>query len=187
MKLRPGYAPTGCGCALVASSIVWTLRREGPTHESPVLFYTNNVHFRGSQEIPDELAGVKGGGGRVIGERAGPGLTARTLDCRPRLNIAGHERSLHLGDCVIDRHAGTFVQDFHAEDLSSSKRRPCSLDAGQDDVEGQDLIGVPGGRQRFEARYLGQRDIVQVVDRSPATVRLLTEQHPCGRLLKIAV
>ena len=57
------------------------------------------------------------------GERAGPELTARTLDCRPRLNIAGHEGRLHLGDCVIDRHAGTFVEDFHAEDLACRHRR----------------------------------------------------------------
>ena len=42
---------------------------------------------------------------------------SRPLTCGPRLDVAGHERSLHLGDCVVDRHAGTFVQDFHAEDL----------------------------------------------------------------------
>ena len=32
------------------------------------------------------------------------------------------------------------------------------------DVEWQDLIGVPGRSQLFEARDLGQRDVVQVID-----------------------
>ena len=66
--------------------------------------------------------------------------------CSHRLDCAGDKRRLHLADRVVDRDTGTFVQDLNAEDL-----RGCHgavlIRAGERDVERQDLVAIPRGRQ----------------------------------------
>jgi hypothetical protein len=63
---------------------------------------------------------------------------------------SGHEGRLHLADGIIHRGAPAFVEDFNAEDLGG---RHCAVFvcAGDADVEGQDLIGIPGISQLFAA------------------------------------
>lgn len=53
------------------------------------------------------------------------------------------ELRLHLGHGVVDGDAGAFVQDLDAEDLHGGSSS-VFVRSGQGDVEGQDLIGVPG-------------------------------------------
>jgi hypothetical protein len=50
---------------------------------------------------------------------------------------------LHLGDGVVDGYAVAFVQDLDTEDLAGSGTS-LFIGGGQGDVEGKDLVGVPG-------------------------------------------
>ena len=68
----------------------------------------------------------------------------------PGLDVAGDEGGLHLGDRVVDRHAAAFVQDLDPEDLHAGGGA-VFVGAGQGDVEGEDLVGVPGQGFGLEA------------------------------------
>jgi hypothetical protein len=57
-------------------------------------------------------------------------------------NGAGNKRGLHLVDCIVDRHAGSFVQDLDAEDLAGS-HGAVFVGTREGDIEGQDLVGIP--------------------------------------------
>jgi hypothetical protein len=65
---------------------------------------------------------------------------------RERLDSAGDEGRLHLADGVVDGDAIAFVEDLDAEDLAGGSAA-LFVGGGQGDVEGQDLVGVPGGGQ----------------------------------------
>jgi hypothetical protein len=78
-------------------------------------------------------------------------------------DVAGDEGRLHLLDRVIDGHAGTFVQDLDAEDLHRG-RRAHFVGAAEGDVEGQDLIGVPGLGLFLETGDEGVLDAGEAVD-----------------------
>lgn len=69
----------------------------------------------------------------------------------PGLDVAGDEGGLHLGDRVVDGHARAFLQDLDPEDLHAGNSA-VFVGAGQRDVEGRDLIGVPGQSFGLEAR-----------------------------------
>jgi hypothetical protein len=85
--------------------------------------------------------------------------SGRPCTCPPR----GPRRSLHLADCAVDRGTPAFVEDFHAEDLGCSH---CAVfvGAGDGDVEGQDLIGVPGISQFFVAADFAQAQVIDLID-----------------------
>ena len=74
-----------------------------------------------------------------------------------------HKRSLHIVDHVIDRHALTFVEDLNAEDLGRA-HRAVLVGAGERDVEGQDLVAIPGGRQFLVRSGVGDGDLIQLAD-----------------------
>jgi len=74
------------------------------------------------------------------------------------------ERRL-LYDRVVDRRPEAFIQDLDSEQLSRGGGA-VFVGGGQGDVEGQDLVGVPGQSHFFETLYVGQRDVVQLVDGS---------------------
>jgi hypothetical protein len=78
-------------------------------------------------------------------------------------HCTGHVGHLHLADCVIDRGAPTFVEDFHAEDLGCC-HRAVFVGACDGDIEGQDLIGIPRGCQFFVAADFAQAQVVDLVD-----------------------
>lgn len=82
----------------------------------------------------------------TTGLRSGDQLGgAEGLERRDRL---GDEGGLLFDDGVIDRSAEGFVEDFHAEQL----RRSCGsvlVGAGDGDIEGKDLIGVPVTARSF--------------------------------------
>ena len=83
-------------------------------------------------------SGGSGSGRWRLGEKDVPPWYSRHwLDC------AGHERRLNLGDSVVDRDAGTLVEDFDTEDLGCT-HRAVFVGTGEGDVEWQDLIRVPG-------------------------------------------
>jgi hypothetical protein len=92
------------------------------------------------------------------GRRGRVGLVGLALAHR-----TGHVGRLHLADCVIDRRAPAFVEDFHAEDLGCSH---CAVfvGAGDGDVEGQDLIGVPGRCQFLVAADFRQTEVIDLID-----------------------
>jgi hypothetical protein len=71
-----------------------------------------------------------------------PGLEGAGRSCH-RFHGAGYEGSLHLGDGVVDRHARAFVQKLDAEDPGRA-HRAVFVSADERDVEGKNLIGVPG-------------------------------------------
>ena len=50
---------------------------------------------------------------------------------------------LHLGDGVVDGDAHTLVEELEAEDLGCA-HGAVLICAGERDVEGQHLVGVPG-------------------------------------------
>lgn len=84
----------------------------------------------------------------------------------PRFYDAGDEGSLHLGHSVVDGDACAFVQDFHAVDLHRGGGAVFGR-AGQGDVEGQDLIGVPGLGELLHAvdrSHRGGDGAIQVSD-----------------------
>ncbi len=63
---------------------------------------------------------------------------------------ASYKSRLHLGHFGDDRHAGAFVQDLDAVDLHRGGGAQLR-GSGQGDVEGQDLIGVPGLGELLQA------------------------------------
>jgi hypothetical protein len=81
----------------------------------------------------------------------------------PGLDEAGHEAGLHLGDRVIDRHAGAFIEDLDAGDLHGAGSA-LFVGAGQGDIEGQDLVGVPGRSFLLEAGDGRDRSAAELVD-----------------------
>jgi len=69
----------------------------------------------------------------------------------------------HLGRSVVDGHAGAFVQDLDAVDLHRGGGAQLR-GSGQGDVEGQDLIGVPGLGGLLQPVDCGHGRGVQVAD-----------------------
>jgi len=92
----------------------------------------------------------RGGGGR-----RGPGCVPRTP--------AESEGGLHLADRVVDRDAGSLVEDLDAEDLGRCLGS-VSVGTREGDVEGQDLVGVPGGCQFAQSTDFRQREVVDLID-----------------------
>ena len=86
---------------------------------------------------------------------------------------AGHRRGLHLGHGVVDRGSEAFVQDLDAEQLGRGGRS-VFVGAGDGDVEGQDLVGVPGVGDFLEAVDFTQRDVIQLIDRGIDRDRKIT-------------
>lgn len=84
-------------------------------------------------------------------------------DSVPRIHVAGNEGGLHLGDGVVDRYAGTFVQDFDAVDAHASGGADF-VGAGQGDIEGQDLIREPGRSQFFQGADGVDGDLIELID-----------------------
>lgn len=68
--------------------------------------------------------------------------------------------SLLLDDGVIDGSAKAFVQDLDAEQFGRGGRA-ILVGSGDGDIEGQDLIGEPGGRRFLEALHGRQRNVVE--------------------------
>ena len=95
-----------------------------------------------------------------------PGLE-RARHSRHGLNHTGNERRLHLGHSVIDRNAHTLVEDLQAEDLGRA-HGAVLVGAGERDVEGQDLVGVPGGARcgfwPAELRVLSRASMVELIE-----------------------
>ncbi len=60
-----------------------------------------------------------------------------------RRDVAGDKGPLLLDDGVIDRGAEAFVEDFDAEQFRRGGGAVL-VGAGQGDVEGQSLVGIPG-------------------------------------------
>jgi len=58
---------------------------------------------------------------------------------RHGLNCTSHEGGRSLGHSVVDRDAGSFVEQLDAEDASRA-HRAIFVGAGEGDVEGQDLV-----------------------------------------------
>ena len=63
----------------------------------------------------------------------------------------------------VDRRAEAFVQDLHAEDLAAGGGA-ILVGRGQGDVEGQDLVAVPGQGDFLEALDVRQRDLIELID-----------------------
>jgi len=82
---------------------------------------------------------------------------------RHGLNCTSHEGGRSLGHSVVDRDAGSFVEQLDAEDASRA-HRAIFVGAGEGDVEGQDLIAVQGCRQFLVGACVGDGDVVQLVD-----------------------
>lgn len=80
-----------------------------------------------------------------------------------QLNRPGDEVSLRLGDGVVDGHAGAFGQHFHAEDLEAG-HGAVLVGRSEGDVEGQDLVRVPGHSQLGELPDRGDALEIQGVD-----------------------
>ena len=76
---------------------------------------------------------------------------------------AGNEGRLLLDDGVIDGSAEAFVEDFDAEQFGRGGGA-VFVGAGDGDVEGQDLVGVPGLGEFFETLDIGDGKIVLLVD-----------------------
>ncbi len=69
----------------------------------------------------------------------------------------GDEGGLLLNDGVIDGGAETFVEDFDAVEFGRGPG-PVLVGAGDGDVEGQDLIAVPGAGSLIRAARPGPLD-----------------------------
>ena len=65
------------------------------------------------------------------------------MKAEQRFDRAGDEGRLLLDDGVVDRGAEAFVEDLDAEQLGRGGGAVL-VGAGDGDVEGQDLVGVPG-------------------------------------------
>jgi len=112
----------------------------------------SKTHFHLSNDNLADASGRTAAEGVV---RRGHGL--------PGLDRAGHEGCLHLGHGIVDGDSRAFVQDLDPVDLH--RRAGAVLaGAGQGDVEGQDLIAVPGTGHLLEAADGGELLAVQVVD-----------------------
>ncbi len=79
-----------------------------------------------------------------------------------RQHGAGDEGGLLLEDGVVDRGAETFVEDLDAEQLGRGGGAVL-VGGGDGDVEGQDLVGVPGRGDFLEALDLGEGDVIELV------------------------
>jgi len=90
-----------------------------------------------------------------------PGLE-RASHSRHGLNDTGDERRLHFAHGVVDGDAPTFVENFHAEDLGRA-HGTVFVGAGERDVEGQYLIGIPGSC-RLLACACREQAVVQGID-----------------------
>jgi hypothetical protein len=99
----------------------------------------------------------------------------RRSRCVP-LNVAGDEGCLHLRHSVVDRHAGSFVEDLDAEDLHAGSSAKF-VGAGQRDVEREDLIGE--GRQcfLFEAGDFIEALAAELIDRGLGVEAVATCQR----------
>jgi hypothetical protein len=93
-----------------------------------------------------------------------------------RFNEAGDEGRLHLGDCVIDRDVGTFVQDLATEDTRRGGRA-LLVNALEGDIEGQHLVGVPGLGNFLEAGDGGYDYARQGIDRGAGSNAVVTNQR----------
>jgi len=80
-----------------------------------------------------------------------------------RFDEAGDEGRLHLADRIVDREAGTFVQDLDAEDLHRGGGTHF-VGTRERDVEGQDLVGIPGLGQLLHTRNAGHRGGAVLID-----------------------
>ena len=74
-----------------------------------------------------------------------------------RLNTAGNERRLRFADSVVDRDAGSFVEDLNTEDLGS-RHGAVLVGTGEGDVERQHLVGIPRSGKLVERADFGQRN-----------------------------
>ena len=83
------------------------------------------------------------------------GRASNRLERRDR---AGDKGRLHLEHGVIDGGAEAFVQDLDAEQLAAGGGA-VFVGRGHGDVEGQDLVGVPGQGGFLEALDFGQGDV----------------------------
>ncbi|WP_187148894.1 hypothetical protein [Candidatus Korobacter versatilis] len=70
---------------------------------------------------------------------------------------ASDEGGLHFLDGIVDRHTGSFVEDLDAEDLHRGGGT-LFVRTAEGDVEGQDLVGVPGLGLLLEAGDEGVLD-----------------------------
>jgi len=61
----------------------------------------------------------------------------------------GDKGGLRLGDSVVERDAGAFIEDLDAQDLRSA-HGPVLVGAGEGDVEGQHLVAVAGQFQKID-------------------------------------
>ena len=68
----------------------------------------------------------------------------RTCDGGHRLYDARNEGGLHFADCIVDRDAPTFVEDFNAEDASRAHGAHL-VRTTERDIERKRLVGVPRG------------------------------------------
>ncbi len=93
---------------------------------------------------------------------------------------ASDEGGLHLGDCIVDGDAGSFVEDLHAEDLHAGS---CTVLVGtrEGNVEGEDLVGVVG--QGF---FLEAADVIETLTAELVDVGYsLEDDSACSNLLDI--
>ena len=77
----------------------------------------------------------------VVGREGDPWFNGETSPCRG--SMARRRRSPGLGNRVVDRDTGTFVQDLDAEDLRSA-HSAVFVGTRQGDIEGQHLVAVAG-------------------------------------------
>ena len=100
-----------------------------------------------------------------------------------------HEGDLSFRNQIVDRNAGAFIQDFHPEDLGS-RHGAVFVGGCQGDVEGKDLIRVPGCCQFGPAADRRNRHVIQLVDGATdggagVTNDGAVEQR--GRILRVGV
>jgi len=89
-------------------------------------------------------------------------------------NGAGNKRGLHLVDRIVNRHAGSFVEDLDAEDLAG-RHGAVFVGTREGDIEGQDLVGIPGSGQLIQSTDFLQGEIVDPARDAMALVRNGTE------------
>jgi hypothetical protein len=94
-----------------------------------------------------------------------------------RFNEASDEYRLHHGSGVFDQDAGTFVQDLATED-THGRRSTLLIDTLESDVEGQNLVGVPGLGYFLEAGDSVDDYAGQLIDRGAGCDAVVTYQ--CG-------
>ena len=108
-----------------------------------------------------------GEGGTTAGRTEIPGISTILLAVRTRClrrDAAGDEGGLHFGDGVVDGESVAFVEDLDGVELG--RGRGAQLIAGGDgDIEGRDLVRVPGQGLLLPAADGSQGSVVQLVDR----------------------